>query len=247
MKKQLLLGMVMLVMAAGQQSFAAPIRSMEALRTEIKKSKEVELKDLDLARGVEAVQMKNKLAEALSALTGGQSSVAISNVLKRGSAKIEGKVAGVKQIIEVDFVRTGKDIAHAEQVLKTVNRNELDAAGKIHMELLERAVKSATKMLAAAEKTSDMRDIDSHTDLTAAQKETLKQETAAFAQEVSLISEALKMDTADLQTFVEVWEKVAAKRGPGVNGDQAYAAVQKEGRTEQAYREKLEEVLGCVR
>lgn len=247
MKKQLLLGMVLTAVMVAQQSYAGPVRTVEAFRAELGKAKNVKVSELDVNKGVETAQHRNKLAELLSGILKGSMALSISGVIKRKPVELKGKVAGVEQVIKVDLAEVAKDIAHADQVLKSTNKNDLDAAGKLHFETMEKAVESGTKMLAMAEKTSDMRDIDSRGDLTAAQKDILKQETAAFMQEISLISQALKMDTAELQTFVELWNKVAAKRGPNVLGDQAYAAVMKEGRNDKAYREKLEEILGCVR
>jgi hypothetical protein len=140
----------------------------------------------------------------------------------------------------VALLTLGQLLVSADQALRSENPGSLNAAGKAHMVATQEAIKVASEFLALAARTSDTAGI-----MTTQQRS----EVAAFYKELSLIEEMLfRMDTGDLRSHVEIMKQaIAQKTSEKMNGDQAFAAVLKTGRSQQEYLLKLAELTNCAR
>lgn len=223
----------MLVVCSFQMAFAATARDAMIVRDTISK---------ELARARSSGENKvadsatlSKVSNTLSRISGSNREVELRSALGR---TIQVKEAtGTRSVSLLDLANL---LVSADQSLRTQNLSGLDAAGKAHLDATQNAIKVSSEFLALANRTSETSAV-----LTDVQK----LEVAAFNKQISLIEEMItKMDTADLKAHTEVMKKAIAKKiNPNMNGDQALAAALKEGKTQEDYIQKLNELMNCLR
>lgn len=238
MKKQFVMGMMLSLTLSAPMAFAAGAKGAEAIRSEISKNdkRALEKDAISALKGlVRDAEVLDRSSTILSKIAGGADSTELKSSLSR---KIKvATVDGEKQVAVLDVA---KSIMKADQTTKEINRNDLTAEGKSHLELVEEAVKVSSEFLTLANRTSDM---------SASTNELAKQASQALNKQIALIPEMLtKMDTADLKGHVEVMKKaIQSRTSPSMNGDQAYlAALKTEGMSAEKLKEKLEEIIGCI-
>jgi len=230
MKKNLIMGMV--VAMSFQMAFAAPARNAEAVRKAVNEEI-VRGKQAVAGKAVDAAQ-SGKTAKELSRISGA-SEVELSASLRRNITVKETEGDKVVSLLEI-----GRSTADADTALRTKDLTGLDAGGKAHLEVLQEAVKVSSDFLSLA-----------NIDITAAGKLTEQQqlELAAFNKQLSLIPDMLtKMDTADVKAHITAMKKAVEKRtNPKITGDAAFAAALKEGKSNEDYLAKLNELTNCTR
>lgn len=230
MNTKVILGMMVAI--SFQMAFAATARNVEGIRKVVRE--EIgRSKNGSTGNTVDAVE-SGKTAEYLARMSGA-SEVELRPALQRTITVKE--VDGNKTI---SLNEVGTMLKVADEGFRKIDRTSLDASGKAHLEILEEGLKVIPMFLSLANRTSEM----------GAKLSTQQQtEVDAFFKQISLTEDMLtKMDTADAKAHIEVMKKAIAKRtSPKVAGDQAFAAALKEGKSQEDYIAKLQELLNCVR
>jgi hypothetical protein len=231
MKNQIILGMA-LALTANFAFAAGPVRSAVEVKNQMteesKRSKD--RNSIDVLRGTVDSQIVFKAANEVSKI-GGADQTELKIALAK-SVKVQ-SVEGEKTLSLMDV---GQKLLMAEQTMKKLNRNDLTADGKLHLEAMENMVKASSEFLSLANKMSD------------GATEQSKLEIAAFNKQLLIIAEQLTtMDTGDLKAHTaKMKAAVAARTSPGITGDQAFAASLKQGKTATEYAQLLKDILGCI-
>jgi hypothetical protein len=228
MKKQIIVSLALI--CGFQMSLAAPVRNVESVRRAVVE----EMARVKSETRVNDQMQISRSSDTLSRISGA-SSVELKAALAR---KI--KIKEVDGEREVSLLEIGNLLSAADQSIRTKDLTNLDAAGRAHLEATQEAIKVSSEFLSLANRTTEM---------TGVMSDQQKLEVAAFNKQVSLIPEMItKMDTSDLKAHTDAMKKAIAKRtGPSINGDQAFALALKEGKSQEDYIQKLNELTSCIR
>ncbi len=225
MKKQIILGVAFAV-SANFAFAAATVRTGADLQTHLKDATKESGHE---AAGAPRVGEANKVA------------LKATEISKIGGADLTELRAALNKTVKaktptgevsLPLLQVAEKLLLADKTLKNLNRNDLDAAGKIHYDAMENAVKAASKFLSMANKMS------------AGESEEVK----VFNKQLWIIDSKLaEMDTADLVSHtVKMEAALASRTTPGITGDQAFAASLKQGKTAAEYAQLLKDILGCI-
>lgn len=236
MKKNMLLGMaaVMALTMASVQPVMAAGKPVEVYRERMERT-EIGKGQIRMVNDQSPTTARKSLADGLEKISKDAASNELVTALGR-TIDLGTNTLNATASAKITLESVGRTIAKKSEQLSEVNRNNLDAATKLHHETLEKAVKVSAGFLSLAAKTSR---VDSKLDATTARR------TEAFEKQLALIPEILKMNTADMQAHIKVMEKaIEMKVSPETRGDVAYENALKE-LYGQNFAKKLAELLGC--
>lgn len=237
MKKQFLIGLATaMALTTFNTALAAPMRSGE-LRSRIEREQKDALKKGSIT-GLNEANAERARQSAADKLTSIARIADLNEMTAAAGKKIKVKEADGKEV-EMNMMDIMRKTLMVEQSIKSINRNELDAEARAHLEKVEQALEVSAQFLAMANKTSDV-----STNINAL----TQKQVDAFNKQLSLIPELLtRMDTRELESHVEIMRAAIGERvSPNIKGDQAYANALKKKYGEKA-EAKLDEILGCAR
>lgn len=221
MKTKLVIGMALI--CSFQIAFAAATARPEVVRKAI---------ETEVARAKAAGEIKASDATHDAKL---------GSTLARIAGTSEGELrSALSRTIQVQETNGSKNVSLREIGSLLVKADEVSRT-QGSPPAMERAIKISSAFLSLANR--DPRNSG------VVMTEQQKLELAAFNKQLSLIPEILtKMDAADMDAHIKVMEKAVEKRAtPTMNGEQAFAVALKEGRSQEDYLQKLNELTGCVR
>ncbi|MEZ0390592.1 MAG: hypothetical protein ACAH59_00125, partial [Pseudobdellovibrionaceae bacterium] len=233
MKTKLILGMVLV--CSFQSAFAGG-KSVEVFR----KALTDEVARRNQTHAVEKKTTTDKISLTANELSkiSGASQVELKAAMQKKNISFKDATGQTK---EISILEIGSTISSADQVLRSIDRTTLDADGKARLKILSddggKGLQIMADFISLANKTSDA----------GVATEMSKMEVAVLNQQISLIPDMLnKMDAAEMQSHLAIMDAAVKKRvRPEIPGDQALAAVLKENKTAEEYKQKLNEILNC--
>lgn len=232
MNKHLMTVLTVAIALSTSNVFAAG-RGMEAVRTEAIKANEHALDHgaIDALKGIPDAQVMEKASVELGRISGADSTELKSAQSHVATVK---EADGTTKSYKISDL--SKKIMKMDQLIRETNRNDLSADGQAHLDALDKATKASAKFLSLANRTSAQRP-GANAD-----------QVAAFDKQLSLIDNLPSMDTADLAGHTAIMEKAyAARTSPAMDGDAAFMVALKDGKTDAQLKDKLNELLNCVR